>query len=238
MSSLTAANRCSNAAVATTRHSNCPQLRRPQTLTNSFTAARLWSILPCRPGAGRGEVHPERDACPGRWHDSLIAEEYILFKKKLTVADYCSGKLTSLLSADREAAWEGLRSRCNDAHLNGADAKLYYDNLRAAMIELMQIAVTKNSSWTSSVSSDVRGFVQTFLQERSLREIASLVAEYNHAFGTPAPDGVVLMVDLLADKVTDARMGEPTKEQFRLEFYGVLRVLFEEFKSIKLVGAT
>lgn len=162
----------------------------------------------------------------------------MLFKKKLTVVDYCSGKLTGLLSAEREAAWEGLRSRCNDAHLNQADRKLYYDNLRAAMTELMQVAVTRSSSWTSSVSSDVRGFVQTFLHERGLTEIASLVAEYNQAFGTPSPDGVALMVDLLADKVTQARMGEPTKEQFRLEFYGILRVLFEEFKSIKLVSAS
>ena len=57
-------------------------------------------------------------------------------------------------------------------------------------------------------------------------------------FGTPSADGVALMVDLLADKVAQSRMGERSKEQFRLEFYAIVRVLFEEFKSIKLVRAS
>ncbi len=159
----------------------------------------------------------------------------MLFKKKVTVADYCSGKLGRLFSQEREAAWEDLRARCSDAHLNQADREVYYDNLRAAMIELMHIAVTRNSSWTSSVSSDARGFVQTYLHERGLTEIASLIGEYNRAFGTPSPDGVALMVDVLAGNVTQSKMGEPTREQFRLEFYAILRVLFEEFRSVKLL---
>ena len=59
----------------------------------------------------------------------------MFFKKKVTIEDYCRGKLTRLFSQERETAWDDLRIRCNDAHLNQADRKAYYDNLRAAMIQ-------------------------------------------------------------------------------------------------------
>jgi hypothetical protein len=100
---------------------------------------------------------------------------------------------------------------------------------------LMQIAVTKNCDWKSS--ADVRAFVGDYLKKRSLTEIDSLRGEYNRAFGTPSPDGVALMVQLFADKLTQSSMGEPTKQQFLNEFYAILRALFEEFKSVKLVNA-
>jgi hypothetical protein len=159
----------------------------------------------------------------------------MLFKRKVMVADYCSEKLTRLFSREREATWDDLRIRCNDVHLNQADGQAYYDNLRAAMIELMQIAVTKNCGWKSS--ADVRIFVGDYLTKRGLKEIDSLRGEYNRAFGTPSPDGVELMVQLFADKLTQSRMGEPARQQFLSEFYAILRALFEEFKSVKLVGA-
>lgn len=161
----------------------------------------------------------------------------MLFKKKVTVPDYCSGKLTRLFSQERETTWEGLRARCNDARLNQAERTLYHDNLRAVMIELMQIAVTKNCRWTSSISFDTRSFVETYLHKRGLGGIASLIGEYNQAFGSSTTDGVEEIVALFAEKVTGSKMGELTKRQFYEEFYAILAVLFKEFECIKLVSA-
>ncbi len=156
----------------------------------------------------------------------------MLFKRRVTVAEYCPEKLMRLFSREREATWDNLRIRCNDAHLNQADTQAYYDNLRAVMVELMQIAVTRNCDWKTS--SQLRVFVDDYLEKRDLKDIDSLRQEYNRAFGAPSPDGVALMVQLFAEKLTQSAMGEITRQVFLAEFYAILRTLFEEFKSMKL----
>ena len=158
----------------------------------------------------------------------------MFFKRKVTIGDYCREKLIRLFSQERETTWDDLRSRCNDTHLNQVDRKAYYDNLRAGMIQLMMIPVAKTCHW--KLRFEVGEFVDDYLKKRGMTEIACLYREYNRAFGTPSPDGVALMVQLFADKLTQSRMGEPTKQQFLNEFYAILRALYEEFNSIKLVS--
>jgi hypothetical protein len=155
----------------------------------------------------------------------------VLFKKKIPVPDYLTAKLDPLFSEDREATWERLRATCNDAALNQAEKQTYYDNLRAVMIELMSIAVTKNCSMDASIAASV--FIGNYLKRRT-SEIGSLRSGYNQAFGSSAQDGVVPMVNLFAERVTHSAMSEPTKRQFYTEFYALLRVMFDEFTSIKL----
>jgi hypothetical protein len=157
----------------------------------------------------------------------------MLFKRKVTVADYCHEKLTRLFSQGREATWDNLRVQCNDPHLSQADRGAYYSNLRAVMIELMQIAVAKNCHWKSC--SDSHAFVGDYLEKHGLEEINSLAGEYNRAFGTPSLDGVAVMVRLFAEKLTESKMGDPARQRFLAEFYAILRGLFEEFKSVKLI---
>src|SRR5947207_1088142 len=106
----------------------------------------------------------------------------MFFKNKVTIEDYCRGKLTRLFSQERETTWDDLKIRCNDAHLNQADRKAYYDNLRAAMIQLMMIPVAKTFHW--KVRYEVGEFVTHFpvegfrnrnhhQKERCLTELAS-----------------------------------------------------------------
>ncbi len=160
----------------------------------------------------------------------------MLFKKKVTVEDYCCGKLALLFSPEREATWDSLWSRCNDAALNQADKNLYYDNLRAAMIELMGIAITKNCKIEPAIAARI--YMDNYLKKRGMTAISSLRHDYNGAFGCSYSDGVTQMVQLFAERVTQSKMGEPTKQQFYIEFYGIWKMLFEEFKSIKLVAPT
>jgi len=155
-----------------------------------------------------------------------------LFKKKVEVAKYCSGKLDGLFTREREAAWDTLRAQSNDAHLKQADSNLYYSNLRAVMVTLVHIAVVKNCNMESSVSA--KAFISDYLNGRSFTEIDSLSREYSAAFSSSYADGIVPMVQLFAEKVTQSKIGEPARQQFYTDFYGLLGALFEEFKTIKL----
>jgi hypothetical protein len=74
-----------------------------------------------------------------------------------------------------------------------------------------------------------------YLNKRGMTAISSLAGEYNKAFGSSYSDGVTPMVQIFSEKLTQSRMGEPTKQQIYHEFYAILSTLFEEFKSIKLV---
>jgi hypothetical protein len=159
----------------------------------------------------------------------------MLFKKRIPVEEYCGWTLTPLFSTDREAAWESLKLNCNDSPLSAVDCDTYYINLRAIVIQLMLIAITKNCSM--DVSMDARVFVMTYHNERGLKEIESLGSDYNRAFGTIGADGVEQMVLLFADKLTGSRMNTVTMQRFLAEFYASLRSFFDEFKSIKLVAA-
>jgi hypothetical protein len=157
----------------------------------------------------------------------------MIFKKRVSVTDYCSSKLSRLTLQERELAWDGLRTKCNDAALNLADKDLYYDNLRAVMVRLMSIAIVKNCAEDSSTDAYV--FISRYLKNQNLTQINSLSGEYSSAFGSSYSDGLAPMVERFAAKVTQSKMGEPTKRQFYVEFSGTLNVLAEEFKTIKLV---
>jgi hypothetical protein len=150
-----------------------------------------------------------------------------------TPTEYCTPKLNRLFSQERETAWDELRVKCNDADLNQADRNLYYDHLRAVMLELMAIAITKNCGMKASM--DARIFIDNYIKQRGWTQVGSLATEYNAAFGSSYTDGVRQIVQLFSRKLTQSKMGEFTKQQFYEEFYTILNVLFEEFKTVKLV---
>jgi len=160
------------------------------------------------------------------------------FKTKVAVADYCGRNLATLFAVERETTLEALRTRCNDAHLNQVNPNLYYDHFRAAMIELMLIAVSRNCSPTAS--SAAHFFVMDYLNKRGLQRIDSLCGEYNRAFASSGfsfhGDGVAEIVQWFSASLTQSNMGELATEQFYTEFYSMLKVFFDDFKSIKLVA--
>jgi hypothetical protein len=87
----------------------------------------------------------------------------MLFKRKIDVTEYCEGNLKALLSPERDAAYESLRKQCDDPSLTAVDQKLYFDHLRAVVIQLLQIAITRNSS--VEISGDAHFFVAKYLKD-------------------------------------------------------------------------
>ena len=162
----------------------------------------------------------------------------MFFKKKIAIEDYCSGTLKALFSPERELVYERLRDACADPALSAADRKLYFDHVRAVIIELVNIAIIKNCGF--DVSSDARVFIAGYLEERGLSHIDSLSPDsltsiYNSAFATPGQDGVGSISAAFSEQVTGSLMRQETLQRFYVEFYAILKSLFDELKSIKLV---
>ena len=157
----------------------------------------------------------------------------MFFKKKVDIEDYCTSNLDALFSPEREATYERLREACADPALTAADRKLYFDHVRAVVIQLLHVAIIKNSHL--DISSDGHMFVMMYLGERGLSHIDTLVGTtYNRAFGGHPQDGVTGIVEAFSRDVTDARMRPETAQRLHGEFYAILRGLFDDFKSIKL----
>jgi hypothetical protein len=158
----------------------------------------------------------------------------MLFKRKENVEEYCTFKLVHLLSQDTDDKWEAFRTNCNDPSLTAADGTVYSNNLCAASLELMFIAITRNSKF--GVGAAARDFVFNWLNQRTLSKIPPLCGEYNGAFGSSYVDGVRAMVLLFAEKVTGSQIGETAAQALYDYFYVVFRGLVDELKSIKLVA--
>ena len=157
----------------------------------------------------------------------------MLFRKKMTVAQYCDANLVTLFSREREDTWEKMRRACDDPWLNAVDKDVYYIHMRAILIELMLIAITK--SCAMRISSDAYVHVEKYLSKRNLSKINALTSEYSNAFGTIGTDGVEQMALRFTELLTGGRVQQATAQRFFAEFYSMLKVFFDDFKNIKLV---
>lgn len=161
----------------------------------------------------------------------------MFFKKKVSVEDYCTRNFTPLFSRERETEWEALRQTCKDSALSAVEAQLYYDHLRAVFIQLMLIAVTKSCSMDAS--SEAHVFAMMYLKRHNHPQIDEVSKGYNQAFASsglaPNRDGVAEMVAHFAEVLTSDTLQEATIERLYVEFYGILRIFFDDFRSTKLV---
>jgi hypothetical protein len=55
-------------------------------------------------------------------------------------------------------------------------------------------------------------------------------------FGIPGQDGVASIAAAFSEQVTGSRMRQETLQRFYIEFYAILKSLFDELKSLKLVA--
>jgi hypothetical protein len=84
-------------------------------------------------------------------------------------------------------------------------------------------------------------FVGSYLTERGLSHIDSLGGKsltgiYNRAFGAHFQDGVAGIAEAFSEQLTGSQMLPDTTKRFYVEFYAILKGLFDDFKSMKLVS--
>ena len=161
----------------------------------------------------------------------------MFFKKKVSVEDYCTQNFTPLFAREREATWEALRRACNDSALSAVESRLYYDHLRAVFIQLMLIAVAKRCSRDASFDAHV--FAHMYLKQQNYSEINEIAMGYSQAFASsglaPNRDGVAEMVVHFASVLASDRLQQVTLDRLYVEFYAILKIFFDDFRSIKLV---
>jgi len=87
-------------------------------------------------------------------------------------------------------------------------------------------------------SSDAHIFLMLSLKERGESDVDEISQDYNQAFASSCTDGVAEMVQRFGDRVGAGRLKLKTIEQLHAEFYTILRLFFDDFKSIKLVAST
>jgi hypothetical protein len=96
----------------------------------------------------------------------------MFFKRKMDVKNYCAASLQALFSADRERVWEQLRQACNDPALSAIDGVAYINHVRAIMVELVLIAITKN--FNMDIGFDARFFVMSYLKDHGTFHIEEI----------------------------------------------------------------
>jgi hypothetical protein len=103
----------------------------------------------------------------------------------------------------------------------------------------MLIAVAKSCSMDTSMEAHV--FAGTYLKRQNHSEISEIEMGYSQAFASsgsePNRDGVAEMVAHFAGVLTAGKLQQATIEQLYVEFYAVLKIFFDDFKSIKLVSS-
>jgi len=156
----------------------------------------------------------------------------MFFKKKVDVDEYCAASLNARFSPEREKTWEKFRQACNDPALSAIDRTAYINHIRAIMVELVLIALAKNSNMDIGV--DARMFTSIYYKDHATTQIEEIGSTYNQAFGSTFGDGVTGMMCLFSDQLTDGKLQQDTLQRLHAEFHAVLRPLFEEFKTIKL----
>lgn len=156
----------------------------------------------------------------------------MFFRKKIDVEEYCAATLNSLFSAEREKVWEQLRQACNDQALSDIDSADYIDHVRAIMVELVLIAISKN--FNMDIGSDARVFAMCFFKDHDASHIEDIKRTYNQVFGSTPGDGVAGIVSLFSDQLAAGRLRQDTLKRLHSEFCAVLQSLFDDFKSIKL----
>ena len=156
----------------------------------------------------------------------------MFFRKKMDVDEYCATTLNSLFSAEREKVWEQLRQACNDPALSDIDSEAYINHVRAIMVELVLIAITKN--FNMDIGFDARVFAMSFFKNHDASHIEEIKRTYNQVFGSTLGDGVAGIVTSFSGQLADGRLRQETMQRLHAEFYSVLQSLFDDFKSIKL----
>jgi hypothetical protein len=154
----------------------------------------------------------------------------MLFKKKMPVREYCAKALKSVFEEGQEATWESLRKISTDDALISADAKSYYAHLTAVYVELMLIAVTKNSKM--EISLEATHVMTKSLDNEGRSEVRKIAHDYSQAFASSATDGIMAMAMRFSECVGSGQMRQETIDQLYREFSAIFGVFYNDFRSI------
>ena len=158
----------------------------------------------------------------------------MFWKKRIPLAEYCEGMLKHVFSPHYDEVADRLLDACPAAYREGIDRDCYLDHFRAAVLQLLGVAFSRNLK--RDQRSDAYLLVASFLKEGDHEEVERLHSQYNSAFGSDFEDGVRAMASLFVRSCVapDVDPGEVQGLHYDA-FYEVLRAFFENIRSVKVV---
>jgi hypothetical protein len=156
----------------------------------------------------------------------------MLFKKKVSIAEYCGAYLNKLFSIDWDGDLERLRDACNDPALSGIEKALFHDHLKAIVIQLLLIAIAKNCD--PEISSDARIYAETYLKHHNGLHIYEIGRKYVAAFDSAHVDGIGGVVGFFSSHLADSNLRKTTVTHLETEFHKEYNAHVEAFKGFRL----
>lgn len=153
-----------------------------------------------------------------------------LFKKKVSIKDYCHKKFDFIFSESGKNFMDGLIEKAAIS-LNDGYRDQYYENFIAAYFELTEIAFSRNLS--RDLRYEAMDIFSEYLAARKAISIEPLMRNYNSAFGSSYDDGIKPMAALFVQRTW--RESNPDIEKYFYGiFYGIIEAFLKDLKAVKL----
>ena len=133
----------------------------------------------------------------------------MFFKKRITVPQYCATRLELMLSPWQDDMWMDLKRSSTDAALRKAQDQMFLDNMHAAHLQLMGVALGRTYH-NFNMAIEASQCVTSLLKTRGLSRLESIKETYNTAFGSSPADGVLAMANLVSARVANGDLAPAT----------------------------
>ncbi len=153
-----------------------------------------------------------------------------LFKKKISIKDYCNKKFDFIFSESGKNFMDGLIEKAAIS-LNDGYRDQYYENFIAAYFELTEIAFSRNLS--RNLRYEAMDIFSEYLAARKAINIEPLMRNYNSAFGSSYDDGIKPMAALFVQRAWGESNPDIEKYFYGI-FYGIIEAFLNDLKAVKL----
>lgn len=155
-------------------------------------------------------------------------------KKRVPLAEYCDRMFDHVFSSHYDDFAAILVENCGAAYRDGIDRDWYLQNLHAAVLQLLGITFSRNLNHDQRFDATMHQ--NSFLKKTGREKIGLLYQQYNSAFGSDFHDGVRAMAVLFAQNCSVTGVAQADIVRLHYDaFYAVLRVFFDNIKSVKVV---
>lgn len=160
-----------------------------------------------------------------------------LFKRREKVAAdaYWAEYLDFLMSSDASESWESWRAALHDDTLAAISPDLLYLHIRAMLIEIADIAISRRHDGRKQIGALIRSSnARKAAIAAAAPQLAEVADDYNLAFGSSAEDGVAAMVMSFDAAVAPGKLANTTLESLHGMLYESLRERFEDWEKLEL----
>ena len=125
----------------------------------------------------------------------------MLFKRKISVEEYCKTRLDLLFSEEQAERWLQLKKSNLDPTIIAIDDDLFLTHMRAVHIELLSMVVVKKYAGSYKILMEMSMFIRKYLNEHKQLIVESLQDIYSQAIGSSPIDGILAMTCCMLENI-------------------------------------